>query len=127
LLVRGPAGEGSLADLQTMPQVRARLPIACVEGWSAQGNWEGVRVRDVAGLVGAPVGADVRFVSLQRGGSYGTSVLPAAHVRDELSLLALRLNGGPLELDHGYPCRLIAASRPGVLQTKWLIRIEVLA
>jgi DMSO/TMAO reductase YedYZ molybdopterin-dependent catalytic subunit len=32
-----------------------------------------------------------------------------------------------LDLDHGYPCRLITASRPGVLQTKWVRRIEVVA
>ncbi|MBU2076234.1 MAG: molybdopterin-dependent oxidoreductase, partial [Actinobacteria bacterium] len=25
---------------------------------------------------------------------------------------------------HGYPARLIAPNRPGVLQTKWLSRLE---
>jgi DMSO/TMAO reductase YedYZ molybdopterin-dependent catalytic subunit len=40
-------------------------------------------------------------------------------------LIALKLNGQTLDLDHGYPCRLIAPTRPGVLQTKWLARIEV--
>jgi DMSO/TMAO reductase YedYZ molybdopterin-dependent catalytic subunit len=47
------------------------------------------------------------------------------HARDELTLIALRLHGEPLHLDHGYPCRLIAPNRPGVLQTKWLGRITV--
>jgi DMSO/TMAO reductase YedYZ molybdopterin-dependent catalytic subunit len=28
-------------------------------------------------------------------------------------------------VDHGYPVRLIAPDRAGVLQTKWLTRIEV--
>ena len=36
------------------------------------------------------------------------------------------LSSEQLDLDHGYPCRLIAPNRPGVLQTKWLERIEVL-
>ena len=46
---------------------------------------------------------------------------------DTLTLVALRLNGERLAIDHGYPCRLIAPNRPGVLQTKWLGRVEVLA
>ncbi|MEP7092226.1 MAG: molybdopterin-dependent oxidoreductase [Nocardioidaceae bacterium] len=37
----------------------------------------------------------------------------------------MRLNGEALSIDHGYPARLIAPNRPGVLQTKWVARIEV--
>ena len=51
---------------------------------------------------------------------------PGTHTADPLTLLALRLNGETLALDHGYPCRLIAPNRPGVLQTKWVPRLEVL-
>ena len=65
------------------------------------------------------------MISLEPPGPYSRTVLPARHVRDSQTLIALRLNGEPLDADHGYPCRLIAASRPGVLQTKWLSRIEV--
>ena len=43
------------------------------------------------------------------------------------TLLALELGGEPLSLDHGFPCRLIAPDRPGVLQTKWVGRLEVTA
>jgi DMSO/TMAO reductase YedYZ molybdopterin-dependent catalytic subunit len=48
------------------------------------------------------------------------------HARDPLTLLALRLNGEELSPDHGYPVRLIAPNRPGVLQTKWVGQLEVL-
>jgi DMSO/TMAO reductase YedYZ molybdopterin-dependent catalytic subunit len=44
---------------------------------------------------------------------------------DPLTLIALRLNGEPLHPDHGYPARLIAPNRPGVLQTKWVGRLTV--
>ena len=37
----------------------------------------------------------------------------------------MRINGETLSLDHGYPARLISPARAGVLQTKWLSRIEV--
>ncbi len=44
----------SRSDLERLDQHTARLPIACVEGWSASGRWTGVRVRDLLDLVGAP-------------------------------------------------------------------------
>ncbi|WP_342760890.1 molybdopterin-dependent oxidoreductase [Nocardia terpenica] len=110
-----------------MTQTGADLPIACVEGWSAGAHWSGVRLRDLLGAVGEYRGGSVRFGSLEQGGLYRESVLPHPHVVDDATLVALRLNGEELSLDHGYPCRLIAPNRPGVLQTKWLSRIEELA
>ncbi|MGW2664777.1 molybdopterin-dependent oxidoreductase [Nocardia tengchongensis] len=114
----------SRADLEAMPQHDSALPIACVEGWSAQGDWSGVRLRDLLAAVGEYRGGDVRFTSLETTGIYGSSVLPHTHVVDASTLIALRLHGEDLALDHGYPCRLIAPNRPGVLQTKWLKSIE---
>ena len=66
---------------------------------------------------------DLRFASLERG-LYAQSTMEAAKVRDETSLIALRLSDEELDIDHGYPCRVIAAARPGVHQTKWVTRIE---
>jgi hypothetical protein len=103
----------------------ARLPIACVEGWSQEANWRGVRLRDLLEEVGAARDASVRVQSLQRGG-YSSSLLNPAHARDPDTLLALELNGGPLHPDHGFPLRLIAPNNPGVMQTKWLESVTVL-
>ncbi len=116
----------TVADLQAMPQTTRRLPIACVEGWSANADWTGVVLADLVATVGASADSDVRMVSLERPGPYSRTVLPARHARDDMTLIALKINGETLNLDHGYPCRLIAPTRPGVLQTKWLTRIEVL-
>ncbi|MCO5992939.1 molybdopterin-dependent oxidoreductase [Actinoallomurus rhizosphaericola] len=115
----------SLADLRAMPQHVARLPIACVEGWSAEGTWAGVRLRDVLHAAGVDAGARVRVESLEAGGRYRASEVDPPHWHDELTLLAIGLNGEPLSPDHGYPCRLIAPDRPGVLQTKWIARLVV--
>ena len=116
----------SLPDLATMPQATRSLPIACVEGWSANAEWTGIVLADLVAAVGGSPDADVRMISLEQPGPYSRTVLPARHARDPNTLIALRINGQILNLDHGYPCRLIAPSRPGVLQTKWLSRIEVL-
>jgi DMSO/TMAO reductase YedYZ molybdopterin-dependent catalytic subunit len=69
----------------------------------------------------------VRVISLQRRGAFRASSLPGNFVDDPLTLVATGLNGEKLALDHGYPCRLIAPNRPGVLQTKWVTRLEVIA
>ncbi|MFI0408955.1 molybdopterin-dependent oxidoreductase [Actinomadura sp. 3N508] len=116
----------SLDGLRALPQHAARLPIACVEGWSAGADWRGVRLRDLLALAGAAGTARVRVESLQASGLYRTSLLDPGHWHDPLTLLALELNGEPLDLDHGHPCRLIAPNRPGVLQTKWVHRLVVL-
>ncbi|MDV3125514.1 molybdopterin-dependent oxidoreductase [Mycobacterium sp. 21AC1] len=112
-------------ELNAMPQSTHRLPIACVEGWSADAEWTGVPLADLVAAVGGTPDDDVRMISLEPPGPYSRTTLPARHARDTRTLIALRLNGETLDLDHGYPCRLIAATRPGVLQTKWLSRIEI--
>ena len=114
------------ADLEALPQQTVTLPIACVEGWSASGDWTGPTVRDVMKLVDAPTGRDLRVESLQQRGAFHATTLPAGFADDDRTLLALGLDGETLALDHGYPCRLIAPNRPGVLQTKWVARVEVL-
>ncbi len=114
------------AALSAMPQHDALLPIACVEGWSQYANWRGVRLRDLVDLVDAPELASVRITSLQQHSIYGVTEMQPEFVRDELTLVALRLEGEPLDLDHGYPARIIAPARPGVLQTKWLSKLEVI-
>ncbi|WP_031522787.1 molybdopterin-dependent oxidoreductase [Streptomyces sp. NRRL F-5123] len=115
----------ALHELAAFPQSAARLPIACVEGWSVNAHWEGVRLRDLLHRAGAPPGSAVRVVSLQRHGAYRVMDMGPEYAWDPLTLLALRLNGAPLAPDHGYPARIIAPNRPGVLQTKWVARMEI--
>jgi len=115
----------TLDDLRTLPQQTEDLPIACVEGWSATGTWGGVRVKDVLAAAGLAADRDVAVVSLQESGAFRSSILPANFAADDRTLLALDLSGEPLDIDHGYPCRVIAPNRPGVLQTKWVASMEV--
>jgi DMSO/TMAO reductase YedYZ molybdopterin-dependent catalytic subunit len=116
----------SAAELAALPQRTESLPIACVEGWTATATWQGVRLAELLMLVGAPLDADLRLRSLQRRRAFGVTTMPAAYAQDPLTLIALRVNGERLSLDHGYPARVIAPGRPGVMQTKWLTEIEVL-
>ena len=115
-----------LAALRALPAHNARLPVACVEGWSYSAAWRGVRVRDLLAMAGADDDRTVLVESLEPEGAYRTSTLNAGQAADRDTLLATHLDGRPLAIDHGFPCRLIAPNRPGVLQTKWVARVTVL-
>ena len=116
----------SRAELRRLPQTEAVLPIACVEGWSTSAHWRGVRVVDLFRQVGSATPRGIRVRSLQPHGAYRVTTMEPEFARDPTTLVALELNGETLDLDHGYPARIIAPGRPGVLQTKWLARLESL-
>jgi DMSO/TMAO reductase YedYZ molybdopterin-dependent catalytic subunit len=124
LLAGGPQRiELTRAQLLAMPQHTYTLPIACVEGWSTNQTWTGVRLHDLAALAGTPLEKPSVFVeSLQRGG-FGSTSLSADQVDNPKTLLALRVNGADLGLDHGYPARVIIPAAPGVMNTKWVTRL----
>jgi hypothetical protein len=119
----------SLADLQSMELHEHEIPIACVEGWSANASWRGVRLRDLLAAAGIDEPREVDVVSLQEesapGRRYGTSTVSKDLSKQDATLLAMEVNGEPLHLDHGFPLRLIAPARPGVNQTKWLSKVVV--
>jgi DMSO/TMAO reductase YedYZ molybdopterin-dependent catalytic subunit len=107
-------------QLLAMPQHTESLPIACVEGWSTTQDWTGVRLAELAGLAGIADGAEATAESLQRAGSFRVATFSAEQVADERTLLALRVNGADLSLDHGFPARVIGPAIPGVHCTKWV-------
>ena len=130
LTVTGPrARTFTRAELEALPQHTHTLAIACVEGWSTTQGWTGVRLADLAGLAGAAPGSILHVESLQTLGPFRQATYTAGQVTDERSLLALRVNGADLSLDHGYPARVIVATAPGVHCTKWIasLRFEAAA
>lgn len=127
LVVEGPRRlELSLQDLHAMKMYDVTLPITCVEGWSSSARWTGVRLRDVLALAGSDGRQPVRIESLERAtGRYRSSTTTSHHNRDAKTLLAMRIDGADLHPDHGFPLRLVAPDRPGVLQTKWVTKLVV--
>ncbi|MFF5532574.1 molybdopterin-dependent oxidoreductase [Streptomyces cinerochromogenes] len=127
LVVTGRTGTVRLSrtDLLRMPLHSSSLPIACVEGWSTADQWwRGVRLGDLAALVGHDGDPpDVFVESFQRHGAFRRAALRANQVADPRSLLALYVNGETLSPDHGYPARIIVPAAPGVLNTKWVARL----
>jgi DMSO/TMAO reductase YedYZ molybdopterin-dependent catalytic subunit len=114
-------------ELLALPQHTARLPIACVEGWTTTQEWTGVRLAELARLAGATgrAGTVSAFVrSLQPRGVLNKASLNARQLAAGDALLALKVNGADLSPDHGFPARVIVPALPGVHNTKWVASIE---
>jgi DMSO/TMAO reductase YedYZ molybdopterin-dependent catalytic subunit len=109
-------------ELLAMAQSTHTLTITCTDGWSTTQRWNGVRLAALARLVDAPEGAVLRAVSLQPG--QGATILSPSLYTDARSLLAFRVNGVPISLDHGYPARVILPNVPGTLNTKWVSELR---
>jgi hypothetical protein len=114
----------ALEDLERVARHEARLPISCVEGWSVGASWQGLSLLEIVQQAGGSADSRVQVISLESVG-YNHSFVDGPQLG--AAVLATHLNGERLDLDHGYPLRLIAPNRPGVLNTKWLQRIEIVS
>ncbi|MER7839022.1 molybdopterin-dependent oxidoreductase [Streptomyces sp. NPDC096040] len=120
----GPALVFTREQLLAMPQHAAALPIACVEGWSTDDqHWSGLRLADLAAMAGVPGAGSVLVESIQPPGPFTKVMLRGNQIHDTRALLALRVNGADISLDHGYPARVIVPANPGVNNTKWVHRL----
>ncbi|MGV9563614.1 molybdopterin-dependent oxidoreductase [Streptomyces sp. NPDC003480] len=120
----GPSLVFTRGQLLAMRQHAAALPIACVEGWSTPDqHWSGLRLTDLAAMAGLPRASRVLVESVQPPGPYSSVVLRGNQIHDPRALLALRVNGADLSIDHGYPARVIVPANPGVNNTKWVHRL----
>ena len=81
------------------------------------------RLLDLVHRAGGTEKSTVGVFSVEESWAFNQSTIAGPQLRT--ALLATHLNGERLNLDHGYPLRLIAANRAGVLNTKWLGRIVV--
>ncbi|MDP9165461.1 MAG: molybdopterin-dependent oxidoreductase [Actinomycetota bacterium] len=114
----------SRQQLLAMPQHTVDLPIACVEGWSTVQTWTGVRLKDLADAAQVRNMASARIDSFERFGAFRSVQFTPEQVLHPDSLLALKVNGVDLSLDHGYPARIMMPAIPGVHTTKWVSLIE---
>lgn len=112
----------SRQQLLGMAQSTRTLTIACTDGWSTTQRWTGVRLATLARLVDAPEGAILRALTLQPG--QGSPAFSPSLYDDQRSLLALRVNGVDISLDHGYPARVILPNVPGNFNTKWVSELR---
>jgi DMSO/TMAO reductase YedYZ molybdopterin-dependent catalytic subunit len=118
----------TLGQLERMMQLTQITRHDCVEGWSAIGKWGGVPLRDLLAAVGPTSAA--RYVVFRcmdndgQGNLYYES-LGLHQAMHPQTLLALRLNGAPLDPAHGAPVRLRVPTQLGYKSAKWVRHIQV--
>lgn len=104
------------------PTYEKVVRLNCVEGWSVDILWEGVRITDLLREAGYdPSAATVIFHCAD---GYTTS-LPLDTVVERQLLLAYKMNGIDLPKERGYPFQVVAEDRWGYKWAKWVTRIEV--
>ena len=125
LEIRGTVGKHLdlfLDDLLLMPQSTFTADFECNDGWiSPAQEWEGVPVKHILGQ--AEVALSTQKVEFHSG-EY-CQILTIEEALDSTVMIALRLNGKPLPVGNGGPCRLIAGGRKGPAHVKWLQAMNV--
>jgi|SRR5689334_13062251 DMSO/TMAO reductase YedYZ molybdopterin-dependent catalytic subunit len=114
----------SLDQLRRLPHTEMRVQHHCVEGWSAVASWHGVRLREIAALVG--LSPDVKYVEFRSFDSNYWSSWDLASAMHPQTLLAYGMNGHPLNPDHGAPLRLYSAVKLGYKMVKYLTEMNFL-
>jgi len=119
----------SLAQLAGMPSRRQITRHDCVEGWSAIGAWQGPMLGTV--LHAAGMRRSARYVvftcaDLYNGRPYYESIdtVDAFHPQ---TILALKMNGAPLAVQHGAPVRLRVERQLGYKHAKYVTGIAAVA
>jgi DMSO/TMAO reductase YedYZ molybdopterin-dependent catalytic subunit len=107
-----------------LPRCGNTQDIHCVTRWSRfDTSFEGVHWRELAKLC-RPL-SSARFAVAWAAHDFTTNV-PLASLEDDLALLATHADGEPLELEHGYPLRLVIPHKYFWKSAKWLRGIELL-
>jgi DMSO/TMAO reductase YedYZ molybdopterin-dependent catalytic subunit len=111
----------SLADLAALPRVGYKLDHFCVEGWTAVATRTGVRLSDIARLVGAqPTAQYVDFQSFDSDYHESWDIESAMHPQ---TLVVYAQDGHYLNAAWGAPARIYSPTKLGYKNTKYLTRI----
>ncbi|HJT31251.1 MAG TPA: sulfite oxidase [Pirellulales bacterium] len=113
-------------------------PRAAGVQWAAgaigHAEWTGVPLRTILDEAGVqPEAVQIVFQGADAGSEsdhpepmHFERALPLDKALHPDTLLAMRMNGEPLEADHGFPLRLFVPGWYGVASVKWLVRIAVI-
>ena len=118
--------ELTIQQLRSLPQTTQTIDIHCVTRWSKLGvEFKGVLLSEILNLV-EPT-SNAKFVSFiansKRDHSTSLDIKTAIELQ---TLIALDVEGKPIERGHGGPIRNMAAGRYFYKSVKWLNRIELL-
>jgi DMSO/TMAO reductase YedYZ molybdopterin-dependent catalytic subunit len=112
----------TLDRLYALPQTGQITRHICVEGWSAIGQWSGVKFSDFLAVVGADRRA--RYVAFRCADDYSTSIDMATALHPQ-TLLALRFRNTVLPRKYGFPMKLRVPTKLGFKNPKHILAINI--
>jgi hypothetical protein len=112
----------TLDELHLMPQTSQITRHICVEGWSAIGQWGGVKFSDFLDRIGADKKAG--FIGFKCHDDYFTSIDMATALHPQ-TVLALTYAGETLPSKYGYPLKLRIPTKLGYKNPKYIQEIYV--
>ena len=111
-------------QFKALPRKTIHTDIHCVTRWTKlDTDWEGVPIQEILKL--AQVRPSATHVVSHAEQGY-TANVPLSVLDDDDVLLADTFGGEPLELEHGYPLRLVIPKRYFWKSSKWIRGLEFL-
>jgi DMSO/TMAO reductase YedYZ molybdopterin-dependent catalytic subunit len=109
-------------EFKALPRKTVQTDIHCVTRWTKlDTTWEGVPIQEI--LSRAQLRPAAGFVVAHSEQGY-TANLPLSILDDDDVLLADTFGGQPLELEHGWPLRLLVPKRYFWKSAKWIRGLE---
>ena len=112
----------TLEELRALPQERQITRLICVEGWSAIGDWTGVRLSDFLKRVSADTRAKYVWFQCAEGYSNTIDMPTALHPQTQMTL---GFDGEVLPRIYGFPMKLRMPTKLGFKNPKHVTAIEV--
>ena len=110
------------AEFRALPRKTVQTDIHCVTRWTKlDTTWEGVPIQEI--LSRAQVRPAAGFVLAHSEQGY-TANMPLSVLNDDDVLLGDTFGGEPLELEHGWPLRLLVPKRYFWKSAKWIRGLE---
>jgi DMSO/TMAO reductase YedYZ molybdopterin-dependent catalytic subunit len=109
-------------EILGFPPVTRAITLNCVEGWSEDLLFKGVRLIDL--LKKANVNKEVQTVIFYAVDGYSSS-LDYKFIIDNDIMIAYEINGIKLDSERGFPLQVVAESKYGYKWVKWLTHIEL--
>jgi DMSO/TMAO reductase YedYZ molybdopterin-dependent catalytic subunit len=122
-LIDGPV-EFSYREIAEMKSVNVQFDIHCVDGWSYLGaTFTGIYPKELFKNLRILGGG--RFVMVKSIDGYSTD-LPLDFILSENVLLAYKMDGRDLEMENGYPLRIVVDGKYAYKDAKWVVEFEVI-
>jgi DMSO/TMAO reductase YedYZ molybdopterin-dependent catalytic subunit len=112
----------TLERLYALPQVSQITRHVCVEGWSAIGSWQGVRLSEFLKRLGADTRAKYVWFQCAEGYSNTIDMATALHPQTQLTF---RFDNEILPRKYGYPMKCRMPTKLGFKNPKYVIAMHV--